>query len=73
MRYFRKGIEEIPTLLPRKQAKVRKQVKDVLVTGIELTKLSSFPNYRIVTDKPLFLMSDFTVRHCFRPTLRILK
>jgi intein/homing endonuclease len=29
-----KGIEEIPTLIPRKKAEPRKQIKDVLVTGI---------------------------------------
>jgi intein/homing endonuclease len=75
--YFRccvsgKGIDQVPTLLPRKQAKPREQIKDVLVTGIKLTKIQSFENYRIVTDKPLFLMSDFTVRHSYRPTLKIL-
>jgi len=76
--YFRccvsgNGLEEIPTLLERKKANKRKQIKDVLVTGIELQKIDSFPTYRIITDKPLFLMADFTVRHSWVPTLRILK
>lgn len=62
------GLEQIPTLLPRKRATARKQVKDVLVTGIELTKLPSFPTYRIITDpnRKLFLMSDLTVRHSYQ-------
>lgn len=59
------GLEEIPTLIPRKQARPRKQKKDALVTGIELEKLGVFFNYRIETDTPLYLMEDFTVRHSY--------
>lgn len=61
------GIEEIPCKIPRKQAKPREQVKDVLVTGMKLEKIENpITTYRIITDKDKFLMSDFTVRHSYR-------
>jgi hypothetical protein len=68
--YFRcavsgKGLEDIPILVERKKAKPREQVKDNLVTGIKLEKINLFPVYRITTDKPRFLMSDFTVRQSY--------
>jgi len=68
--YFRcivsgEGLEEIPTLVERKKSNPRKQIKDVLVSGITLEKINSFLVYRIKTDKPRFLMSDFTVRNSF--------
>ena len=66
--YFRirisgEGLEEIPVLLERKKAKERRQIKNALVTGIELKSMGLFPNYKIFTDTPRFIMSDFTVRH----------
>ena len=60
------GLEEIPVLLPRKKANKREQVKDALVTGFTLEKLGSFLNYRLITDKPRYLMSDFTVRRSYK-------
>jgi len=78
--YFRcsvsgKGLEEIPCLLERKKAKPRKQIKDVLVTGISLEKNETpRKSFRIITDKNNFLMSDLTVRHSYRLTsLSIIK
>ena len=66
--YFRctisgKGIEEIPCMIPRKKAHPRQQIKDVLVTGIKLEDIGVFENYHIYTDKPEYLLADFTVRH----------
>lgn len=66
--YFRcavsgEGLEEIPVLLERKTAHERKQIKRVYVTGITLKDVEIQPNYRIITDKPRFLLSDLTVVH----------
>ena len=66
--YFRcsisgEGMEEIPCLIPRKKANPRKQIKDALVTGITLENVGVFKNYQIYTDKPEYLLADFTVRH----------
>jgi hypothetical protein len=64
------GIEDIPCKIPRKKASPREQVKDVLVTGIKLQKIETpITTYRVVTDKPKFLMADFTVRHSYRFTI----
>ena len=76
--YFRcqisgKGIDEVPCMIPKKKAHAREQIKDVLVTGITLKSVGVFKNYRINTDKPKFLLSDFTVRHRYVPTLNIIK
>ena len=60
---YGKGLEEIPILLDRKKAEERKQVKRSLINGITLTKLGIQKNYKIITDKPRFLLSDFTVMH----------
>jgi hypothetical protein len=57
------GLEEIPTLLARKTAHERKQIKRVYVTGITLEDVGIQSNYRIVTDKPRFLLTDLTVVH----------
>ncbi len=57
------GLEEIPVLLARKTASKRKQIKRTTVNGITLEDVGIRSNYRIITDKPLFLMADFTVRH----------
>ena len=57
------GSEEIPVLLARKTASKRQQIKRVQVTGINLQDVGERQNYRIVTDRPLFLMADLTVRH----------
>jgi hypothetical protein len=57
------GIEEIPTLLDRKKAHERRQIKRAYVTGFQLKDLGEREITRIITDKPRYLMSDFTVRH----------
>ena len=66
--YFRcsisgEGLEEIPTLLNRKKAHERKQIKRSYVNGIVLKYAGEQDIYRLITNKSRFIMSDFTVRH----------
>ena len=67
--YFRANISgdcsSIPTKLPRKQAKVRRQVKDVRVTGIkQIVSLGKGPYAGFTLDGDgRFLLADFTVTH----------
>jgi replicative DNA helicase len=66
--YWRVGISGdcsiIPTLCERKQAKVRKSVKDVLVTGFTYEYLKEDDYYGFTLDKDhLYLTSDFIVHH----------
>jgi len=67
--YFRTNISgdcsSIPTKLPRKQAKVRRQVKDVRVTGIkQIVSLGKGPYAGFTLDGDgRFLLADFTVTH----------
>lgn len=68
--YFRcaisgKGLEQIPCMIARKKAHVRQQVKDVLVTGVTVGSIGIFNNYLIKTDKPRYLLADFTVRYSY--------
>jgi superfamily II DNA or RNA helicase len=59
-----KGIEEIPTLIPRKKAVERKQIKDVLVTGITVEPVGIDEYYGFTLDGNCrYLMGDFTVTH----------
>jgi hypothetical protein len=59
-----KGIEEIPTLIPRKKAIPRKQIKDVLVTGIKIEYANEDDYYGFMLDGNCrYLMGDFTVTH----------
>jgi len=54
----------VPTLLARKQAPPRRQVKDVLVTGISVEKLGMGEYFGFEVDGDgLFLLGDFTVTH----------
>lgn len=57
-------IHLIPTLLPRKQAKMRQQKKSVLVTGfkVEPVGLGDYYGFGVDGDH-LFLLGDFTVVH----------
>lgn len=57
-------IDQIPCLLPRKQAAPRRQKKDVLVTGIAVEPLGvgDYYGFEIGGDR-LFLLGDFTVTH----------
>ena len=59
-----KGIEEIPTLIPRKKAIPRKQIKDVLATGIKIEYANEDDYYGFMLDGNCrYLMGDFTVTH----------
>jgi hypothetical protein len=58
------GIEEIPTQIPRKIAQPRKQIKDVLVTGIEVQYVNEDEYYGFMIDENCrYVMGDFTVTH----------
>ena len=59
-----KGMEEIPTLIPRKKAVPRKQINDVLVTGIKIEYFNEDDYYGFMLDGNCrYLMGDFTVTH----------
>jgi superfamily II DNA or RNA helicase len=59
-----KGIEDIPTVIPRKKATIRKQIKDVLVTGITVKPVGINEYYGFTLDGNCrYLMGDFTVTH----------
>lgn len=66
--YYRISIsgqtDQIPTLCPRKKANPRKQIKDVLVTGI-LVKEVGYDNYYgfEIDGNRRYMMGDFTVTH----------
>jgi hypothetical protein len=58
------GIHEIPTQIPRKQAQPRKQIKDVLVTGINVEYVNEDDYYGFMIDENCrYVMGDFTVTH----------
>ena len=58
------GIETIPTKIERKQAKPRQQIKDVLVTGIDVKYVNEDNYYGFTLDDNCrYLMGDFTVTH----------
>jgi superfamily II DNA or RNA helicase len=58
------NIEQIPTKIKRKQARVRKQKKDVLVTGINVKSVGMGEYYGFEIDgNRRFVLSDFTVTH----------
>jgi hypothetical protein len=58
------GIEQIPTLISRKKAEPRKQIKDVLVSGIKVEYLKEDDYYGFTLDgNNRYLMGDFTVTH----------
>jgi hypothetical protein len=58
------GIEEIPTQIPRKKAHPRKQIKDALVTGIEVKYVNEDEYYGFMIDENCrYVMGDFTVTH----------
>ena len=59
-----KGIEEIPVLCPRKKANARRQVKDVLNTGITVKYIEENDYYGFTLDgNSRYIMGDFTVTH----------
>lgn len=58
------GTHEIPTLCPRKKANVRKQIKDVLVTGITVKHVGRDNYYGFTLDgNNRYVLGDFTVTH----------
>jgi len=57
-------LDKVPVLLERKKCKPRRQIKDVLVTGITVEKLEKDDYYGFEIDgNSLFLLGDFTVTH----------
>ena len=58
------GIEQIPTLSPRKQVEPRRQIKDVLVSGITVEELPEDDYFGFAVDgNHRFLLGNFTVTH----------
>ena len=59
-----KGIEEIPCLIPRKIAQERKQIKNLLYTGIDVKYVNRDKYYGFTLDgNSRYLLGDFTVTH----------
>lgn len=65
------NIQEIPTLCPRKKALPRKQIKDVLVSGIKISKMEVGDYYGFQLDgNHRYLMGNFIVTHnCGKSTV----
>ena len=58
------GIEEIPVMCPRKKANSRKQIKDVLVSGITIEELPKDNYYGFMIDgNERFVLGNFIVTH----------
>jgi len=58
------GLDEIPTLVKRKQAEKRQQIKDALSTGITVEHVGRGNYYGFTLDgNNRYLMGDFTVTH----------
>ncbi len=58
------GLEKIPVLLNHKKAAVRQQIKDPLVTGIRIEKLSAGEYFGFsISGNHRYLLADFTVTH----------
>jgi len=61
---YGKGIEEIPTLCPRKKGYIRKQQKDTLTYRLRIEKLNVDEYYGFEIDgNRRFVLADFTVTH----------
>lgn len=76
--YYRVGISgdvsEVPVLLVRKKCELRKQIKDVLVTGITVEPVGIDNYYGFETDGDhLFLLGDFTTTHNSSVTMLVKK
>jgi superfamily II DNA or RNA helicase/intein/homing endonuclease len=66
--YFRVGISgecsEVPVLIPRKKPPIRRQKKDVQVTGISVAPIGEGEYFGFEIDGThLFMLGDFTVTH----------
>lgn len=58
------GLETIPTIIPRKQASPRQQIKDANVSGFTIESIGVGEYYGFTLDgDSLFLLEDFTVTH----------
>lgn len=58
------GIEQIPTLCPRKKGYVRKQIKDALTYRLQIEKLEVDDYFGFEIDgNRRFVLADFTVTH----------
>jgi hypothetical protein len=58
------GLEEIPTQIPRKKASARKQIKDCLVTEIDVQYVKEDDYYGFMIDQNCrYVMGDFSVTH----------
>lgn len=58
------NIDLIPTLIPRKQARLRKQIKRTTVTGCNVSHIGLGEYYGFGIDKDhLYMLSDFTITH----------
>jgi superfamily II DNA or RNA helicase len=67
------GIHNIPTLCPRKKALPRTQVKDNLVTGINVKHIGNGNYYGFTLDgNNRYLLGDFTVTHNTISSLAVL-
>jgi superfamily II DNA or RNA helicase len=61
---YGKGIEDIPTLCPRKKGYKRKQIKDALTYRLQIEKLDIDDYYGFEIDgNRRFVLADFTVTH----------
>ena len=61
---YGKGIEEIPTLCPRKKGYERKQIKDALTYRLQIEQLEIDDYYGFEIDgNRRFVLADFTVTH----------
>ena len=61
---YGKGIEDIPTLCPRKKGYERKQIKDALTYRLQIEKLDVDDYYGFEIDgNRRFVLADFTVTH----------
>lgn len=57
------GLEQVPSILERKQLSKRKQIKNACVTGITVNYAGVQDCYTLKTTGKNFLLSDFTVVH----------
>lgn len=58
------NLDQIPTKIPRKQAKARQQIKDATRTGLTVEPIGSGNYYGFTLDGDgRFLLGDFTVTH----------
>jgi hypothetical protein len=64
MSIYGNGIDEIPVLCPRKKANARRQIKDPLVTAINITPKGVGDYYGFVIDgNHRFMLGNFIVTH----------